>query len=339
MSSSVRVCSAIPDVNSERGRGCAIRPGVNGLSLLATPLNFHVLEALEDVELSLSELSSAVGHPPATTMRGYLRALVDLGAIERRQEPGFPGSVSYAITRSGERLLAVSEVLQHWLGSAPDESISFGTTAAKSAIKALVDGWSASIVRALAARSLSLTELNRLLPQLSYPTLERRLAAMRRVGLLESQPNGSGKGTPYRVTPWLRTAVAPLSAAVGWEQQFLASPVPIGRIDVESTFLLVIPLIELPPELYGGCRLSVELRGGSESEYAGVTVTVEEGRTTSCVTRLGGEVDAWVGGTPLDWFRWVNGRSDHQIELGGDTSLALGLADGLREALVPADLV
>lgn len=307
--------------------------------LLSVPLNFHVLEALEDEELSLADLSRAVGHPPATTMRGYLRTLTELELIERRQEADFPSSVSYAITRSGERLLGVGEVLQHWLHSAPHGPISLGTTAAKSAIKALVDGWCSSIVRAIAARPLSLTELNRLLPQLSYPTLERRLAAMRRVGLLEARPNGSGKGSLYRAMPWLCAAVAPLSAAAGWEQQCLATPAPIGRIDVESAFLLSIPLIQLPAELSGSCRLSVELRGGPAPEYAGVTVAIEEGRTVSCVTRLGGEADAWVGGAPLDWLRWVNGRSDHQVDLGGDTSCALALADGLREALVPVDRV
>lgn len=272
-------------------------------------------------------------------MRGYLRTLVELEVIQRRQEVDFPGSVSYAITRSGKRLLIVGKALQHWLRSAPHGPISLGTTAAKSAIKALVDGWCTSIVRAIAARPLSLTELNRLLPQLSYPTLERRLAAMRQVGLLEPRPNGSERGTPYRATTWMRSSIGPLSAAVDWEQQCLGLPASIGRMDVESTFLLAIPLIKLPAELSGSCRLSVELRGGADLGYAGVTVTVEEGRATSCVTRLGGEVDAWVGGTPLDWFRWVNGRGDHQIELGGDTSLALGLADGFREALVPADRV
>jgi DNA-binding HxlR family transcriptional regulator len=316
-----------------------MRPGANGLSLLAIPLNFHVLEALADEALPLAELSRAVGHPPATTMRGYLRTLTELGAIERRQELDFPGSVSYALTRSGERLLAVGEVLRHWLSSAPDGPIPLGTTTAKSAIKALVDGWSASIVRAVAARALSLTELNRLIPQLSYPTLERRLTAMRRVGLLEARPNGSGKGTPYRATIWLRTAIAPLSAAAGWEQQCLDMPVPIGRIDVESTFLLSVPLIELSSDVSGTCRLGVELRGGAEPEYAGVCVAVEEGRVASCVTRLEGDADAWAGGTPLAWFRWVNGRSDHQIDLGGDTSCALALAHALREALVPVDRV
>jgi DNA-binding HxlR family transcriptional regulator len=272
-------------------------------------------------------------------MRGYLRDLVELEVIERRQELGFPGSVSYALTKSGAKLLAAGEVLQHWLRSEPDSPISLGTTAAKSAVKALVDGWSASIVRAIAARPLALTELHRLIPQLSYPTLERRLTAMRRVGLLEARPNGSGKGTPCRATTWLRTAIAPLSAAASWEQQCLVSPVPIGRLDVEATFLLAIPLIELPADVSGACRLGVELRGGPEPQYAGVRIGVEEGRVVSCVTRLEGEVDAWVGGTPRGWFRWASGGRDQHIELGGDTSLALGLADGLRQALAPADRV
>jgi DNA-binding HxlR family transcriptional regulator len=317
-----------------------MRPGAKGLSLLAVPLNVHILQALEAEERSLSDLGRAVGHPPTSTMRVYLRTLTELGVLERQREVDFPGSVTYALTRSGEKLLAVGEVLAYWLRAAPDGPISPGSTAAKSAIKALVDGWSSSIVRAIAARPLSLTELNKLIPQISYPALERRLTAMRRVGLIEARANGAGRATPYRASSWLRASIAPLSAAVGWEQQCCPSGSPlIGRLDVEATFLLAIPLIHLPSELSGVCRLAVELRGGSDLEYAGVTVAVEEGRAVSCVAKLGGDADAWVGGSPLDWFRWVNGREGHQIELGGDASLGAAVAEGLREALVPGNRV
>lgn len=318
-----------------------MRPGATALSLLSTPLNVHVLKALADEELPLADLNKAVGHPPATTMRAYLKALTDLGVVERRQEIDFPSSVSYALTEAGHKLLAAAAVLQHWLDSAPEGPIALGSPAAKSAVKALVDGWDASIIRALAARPFALTELARLIPSISYPTLERRIAAMRRVGQLEAQRNGNGsRGTPYRATRWLRQAAAPVTAAVAWERRWApAQTSAIGRIDVEGSFLLAAPLLELPEDLSGCCRFAVEMRTESKLEYAGVMVTVEAGRLVSCVARLGGEADAWAAGTALDWFDWVNGHSSHQLEFGGDVTLARGLAEALREVLLPVTRV
>jgi DNA-binding HxlR family transcriptional regulator len=301
------------------------------------PLNLHVLKALEDQDLPLSDLNRAVGHPPATTMRAYLKGLTDLGAVERRQEADFPGSVSYTLTETGHKLLAAAAVLQHWLESAPDGPIALGSSAAKSAIKTLVDGWNATIVRVLATRPFALTELARLIPSISYPTLERRIAAMRRVGLLEAQRNGSGsRGTPYKATRWLRQGAAPLTAAIAWERRWApAQTSTIGRIDVETSFLLAIPLLELPEELSGCCRLAVEMRAESKLEYAGVMVTMDGGRLVSCTARLGGEPDAWATGTALDWFGWVNGHHDHQLDFGGDTALARMIMEALREVLLP----
>jgi DNA-binding HxlR family transcriptional regulator len=146
-------------------------------------------------------------------MRSYLRTLTDLGVLERRRQSEFPGCVSYAITRSGKKLLAVAEVLEWWLHEAPDGPIDLGTRAAKGATKALVDGWSSTILRALAARPLALTELNRLMPHISYPTLERRITAMRLVGQVKARREGASRGNPYEATRWLRQAVAPLTAA------------------------------------------------------------------------------------------------------------------------------
>ena len=314
-----------------------MRPGATALSLLSTPLNVHVLRALEDEELPLAGLNKAVGHPPATTLRAYLKALTDLGVVERRQEVDFPGSVSYALTEAGHKLLAAAAVLQHWLETAPDGPIALGSPAAKSAVKALLDGWNTTIVRVLAARPFALTELARLIPTVSYPTLERRIGAMRRVGQLEAQRNGNGsRGTPYKATRWLRQAAAPLTAAVAWERRWVpAQTSAIGRIDVEATFLLAVPLLELPGDLSGCCRLAVEMRVESKLEYAGVMVTVEEGRLVSCSARLRGEPAAWATGTALDWFGWVNGYADHQLEFAGDTALARTVTEALREVLLP----
>jgi DNA-binding HxlR family transcriptional regulator len=311
-----------------------MRSGERALSLFSLPLNVHILKALNARERGLTELTQAVGLPPATTMRSYLRSLVEAGALTRHSEGGFPGGVSYALTPAGEDLLKVGEVLQQWLGEAPDGPISLGSTAAKSTTKALMDGWCANIVRALAARPLPLTKLARLIPQISYPTLERRLTAMRLVGLAEARREGSGRGTPYSVTPWLRRAVAPLAAAAAWESRYLAEA-RVDRLDVEAGFLLAIPLIEPPPGTTGVCRLAIQLESGQDPGYAGVTLALEESRIASCVTRLDDKADAWIAGTPVDWFRWMVGSEDQPIELGGDIWVGRGVLASLREVLMP----
>lgn len=303
--------------------------------MLSVPLNVHILRALQEDRVPLTELRRNVGTPPASTMRVYLRAMTELGAIERHRHNEFAAVLEYEITRAGEKLLEVGSVLERWLRGAPDGPIALGSAAARSAIKALSDGYSANIVRALAARPLPLVELSRFIPGVSYPTLERRLAAMRLVGLIEPLPEKVGRGTPYRATDWLRAAVAPGTAAVGWEHRYApAESVAVSRRDVESTFLLAVPLLELRPGLRGSCRLSVELAKDGVTDFAGVSLATERGRVVSCVSRLEGSADASASGSALAWFRWINRHEVSGIELGGDVGLAEAVADGIRGALV-----
>jgi len=66
----------------------------------------------------------------------------------------------------------VADTVEAWLARAPAGPIPLGSEVAKAAIKALVDGWEATMLRALAARPLSLTEFDSLIAGLSYPALE-----------------------------------------------------------------------------------------------------------------------------------------------------------------------
>lgn len=305
--------------------------GVNGLSLLAVPLYVHLLKALLVGEVSLSRLSKEVGHPPASTLRSYLRTLEEMGAIERHRQPDFPAAVSYRLTSAGSALLQVEKTLQTWLDAAPDGPVPAGSRAAKSVVKALADGWSSGIVRALAARPFALTELSKLIPSISYPTLERRLTAMRRVGLVEARRNGSGRGTPYGTTPWLRRAVAPLTATIEWEQQHCPQQAsPLRRMDIEAALLLAVPLLELDAGTSAVCRVAVELNNGNDADYAGVMVTLQDGRPTAWQSRLNGKADAWASGSVTDWLHCFNGGTERQLEYGGDSAVAAALTESLR---------
>jgi DNA-binding HxlR family transcriptional regulator len=309
------------------------RAGAQALSVLAVPLNVHVLKALEEGPRPLIDLRRAVGSPPQTTMRAHLRSLTEAGIVERKRHAGFPGSVEYELAQPGAQLIEVAWVLHHWLKSSPEGPIQLGSVAAKSATKALVEGWSAAIVRALAAKPLALTELSRLISGLSYPSLERRLGAMRMAGLIE-RCQGSRRVTPYAVTDWLRLAIGPLAAAARWERKNLPEQtVPIRRIDIEAAFLLALPLVVLPADLTGVCRLAVDVSSGAEQRQAGVLVTIDDGRVVSCVTRLDADADASVLGSAATWLSaLIEGEVD-QLELTGNLEMAEAISEGIRKTL------
>lgn len=269
-------------------------------------------------------------------MRGYLRTLTETGIVERRRCNRFPGNVELQLSDAGRELLTVVAVLSRWLAAAPGGPTAFGGRGAKSAITALVAGWSTSMIRALAVRPLSLTELDSVISGVSYPSLERRLGAMRLAGLLKRAAS-NGRATPYEVSAWLREAAAPLVAAARWERRFLGpAGVPISTRDIEAAFLLAVPLLHGPREACGSCRLAVEFAGNGDGVIAGVAVSLEAGRVTSCSTKLEGPTDAWVCGGPSAWFSAVIERDLAGLEVGGDCSFALDVVEGLRSVLLEA---
>lgn len=296
-------------------------------------INVEVLHALAERPRSLMDLRREAGSPPPTTMRGHMRTLTETGVLVRQRQNSFPGALDYELTPAGHELVVVTRALQDWLANSPGKPLELGTAAAKSAIKALVEGWSTNILRALAAKPLSLTELDRLISSLNYPSLERRLGAMRTAGQIEAAPS-PGRGTPYTVTDWLRRAVAPLAAAAQWER--LNAPettLPISRLDIEAAFLLAIPLIDPPPDLSGTCRLAVQIQTGNGEQLAGVLVVVEEGEIVSCATSHQGQADAWASGSASTWLRAVIEHDTDRLEMGGDCHLTRGLLDGLHGSL------
>jgi DNA-binding HxlR family transcriptional regulator len=294
------------------------------------------LEALADGPRPLTTLRREAGSPPQTTMRGHLRTLTQTGVLARQRQNEFPGSLDFELTPVGQELWDVARILRAWLVHSPEGPMELGSSSAKSAIKALVEGWGTSMIRALAARPLSLTELNGLINSLSYPSLERRLGAMRLAGQIERMP-GPGRGTPYKVTEWLRHAIAPLAAAARWERMHAPEQTsPVKRLDAEAAFLLTIPLLRLSSDLNGTCRLAVEIGGSNGDSLAGVLVGVREGEAASCVATIRGQADAWAAGSAITWLQAVLEGGVDRLDLGGNRDLAHGVVEGLNSSLFGA---
>jgi DNA-binding HxlR family transcriptional regulator len=321
--------------NTVNGSGNRARSGAQTLALLADPLNALVIRSLSTEPKRQVELRRETGSPAQSTLRARLKNLEEIGAIAGKRRDAFPGTVEYELEKAGEELLFVAVTLDRWLAAAPHGPLALGTDAAKAAIRALVDGWSSTMLRVLAAGPLSLTELDRLIGSLNYPSLERRLGAMRLAGLVEPVP-GNAKGTPYAVTEWLRFGTAPLAAAIRWERHNAPErAAPLGRLDVEAGLLLAVPLVRLANELSGSCRIAVDLSSG-HGRSVGLTATFLDGRVASCIAAAGGELDAWISGSPAAWLRAAIEADPSQLELGGDCRLARGLVEGLRISLFGA---
>lgn len=321
-------------VTSVKGEGGAnARAGTHALSLLAIPHNSAVVRALAEGPKAAGEMCRAAGSAPQTTLRGYLRQLATAGIVEKRRAEGFPGAVVYELTACGRDLLEVAGLLAVWLAISPNGPIELGSAEAKHTIKSLVGGWSSSIVRALAARPLSLTELDSLISSLSYPSLERRLLSMRQLGLLEPLSVG-GRSTPYALTDWLRRSIVPLAAATRWEHRhFPEQAIPLTNRDIEAAFLMSLPLLRLPEEVSGVCRVGVRRTQGSAASLVGAMAEVRSGILISCSIRLEGTPDAWAVGSTTAWFAAISSSDPRRLELGGDPHLAAEVVGGMHNAL------
>jgi DNA-binding HxlR family transcriptional regulator len=309
------------------------RAGERLLTLLATPLNLSILQALSERPMRLTELRRVAGLPAQTTLRGHLGMLDEIGALRRRSTAQAPHAVEHELTPMGDELLGVASMLEAWLSHAPQGPVPLESRAARGIVKALVDGWSSKLMRGLAARPTSLTELDREISEVSYPALERRLSSMRIASLIEPHP-GAGAGTPYAVTEWARRGIVPLALAGRCEHAHMPDrAAPVTQVDVEAAFMLAIPLVGLGGEESGTCRLEVRAGAGETGEDAGVEVAVRDGAVTSCEPGIRAKLGTFAAGSPGDWFGVILEGEVGLLRFGGDRRLAEALVVGLRTAL------
>ena len=316
--------------NTVNGGGDGARSGAQTLLLLAVPLVPRILRALADGPAQRVQLLHKTGFPAQTTLRAQLTRLHRLGAMKKTRRNLFPGTLEYELTATGHDLRAVAEMLERWL---EQRALTLESSAAKVAIKALAQGWSTAMLGALAVRPLSLTELSRTIVSLSYPSLERRLTALRLAGLVKAQA-GDARSRPYEVTEWAREGIGPIAAATRWERRHLPQPTaPFARLEVEAFFVLSVPLLTANPKASGSCRLAMELSSDGERRLAGVVARIERGKVVECTPGLQGGVDAWAGGSATAWLEAIVGGDLGGIERGGDAQLVGGAIRALHRRL------
>jgi DNA-binding HxlR family transcriptional regulator len=309
------------------------RSGGYVLSLFSKALHGLVLRALSDGPLRLAELRRKVGGPAQSTLRGRLDNLIGIGALEKRQANGRANMADNALTSIGAELLSVADAVESWLARSPEGPLHLESETGKATIKALVSGWDSTMLRALAVRPFSLTELDNLISAYSYPALERRLAAMRLAGFV-TPVEGSNGATPYAVSNWVRHAMAPVLAAIRCERRHMADATPpLTRIDIETILLLALPLVDPSPDATGVSQLAVQGGDDSDSRAAGARLSVESGQVLSCTSKLEANAESWIRGSASDWLDALVVGNSSQLAVNGDRAVTLDLVEKLHRAL------
>jgi DNA-binding HxlR family transcriptional regulator len=314
------------------------RAGSQVLSLFENPLNSRILEAHADGPLRLTQLLERITWCAETTLRVAISNLCDVGALKKETISDSPHAVGTALTPAGDEMLLVADRLASWLARCPKGPIPPDSEIAKGAIKALAAGWTSALMRVLADGPFTLTQMDNLLPGITYPSLERRVSKMRATGLIEIV-KGEGRGTPYVATDWLRWAMAPLCLAGRCERRHMDGiSGPVTNVEVEAAFLLSLPLTPLPSEANGACMLAIQTDplepDDSDRRLAGVTIAVRRGEVVSCVPEVEGEPTTWAVGTPEDWLDAVIDGKLGGLRIGGAVpGLPAGIVSGIHYAL------
>lgn len=324
-----------PESGSGEG-GFKARAGALTLFYLATPMERSILLGL------LAEATTGVAVVDESDLPDPddpidLAIITDPYLVEPA-DPDFPPGqeidedTMLKPTPAGRELLFVGPVLDRWLSRCPDGPLTIGPEAGP-ALMALLSGWTSMVVHALAPRPLTLAETIEAVMVLTPEVVEERVDAMVDAGLLDVQTGGDGEER-FAVTEWLRLGMAPLAAAARMELRYPpGDTAPIAARDVEATFHLTLPLLELPAEMSGTCSLAVDLDKGMPGTPAGVTIRVEEGRIVSCEVGLLEVVDAWAAASAGDWLDTVIEPNVVHVRTGGNRNLARRLLHELHQEL------
>jgi DNA-binding HxlR family transcriptional regulator len=248
---------------------------------------------------------------------------------------------TYRVSDGGREMLDVGAVVERWLARAPGREMDYDSEPAQRAVVSLAEAWSATVVHMLAREPHTFDELYDAIPGLSRRALARHIGEMEAAGQLVAFPAGDG-GAIYMLTDWMRSGIAPLIASARLERRNpMEGMAPIDALDVEAGFRLSLPLIELPEELRGSCRLGLNLceegedygEDGPPNELTGVTAQVEQGRVAACEAGLDKGSDAWAAGTANEWLDTVIEPDTKLVRTGGDAWLTGAVVRALHQTL------
>lgn len=305
------------------------RIGTLTLRMLGDPLNAQILEAMAGEPsdpLRAAELLDTVQEAAAADNGD------DLEAAEQEGEEPEPEDIhtKHAITAAGLQTLAVRKLLESWLARHPGGALPADGEAAQEAVETLAESWGSGLLHPLAERPRTARELRDAAGGRGE-RLEANLASMLRHGLLE---RAGGEAELYAISDWLREASGAIFLAVHIERLQQTTPVRVKPPDADALFQLSLPLLRLPGEGPGACRLEVPMRGA----VAGATAHVAEGGAVSCEPLGEDDVEVRAAGSLDEWFSAVVDGGVERLRMEGDIRLPAAIAMAMHERLIGREL-
>jgi hypothetical protein len=317
--------------------GFKARAGALTLLYLASPMERSVLLTLLAEATTGAQVLDEL-EPPDPDDPAAIAAIFNDAYLVEPADPNLPPGTPIGPdtmlqpTPAGREVPFVGVVLQRWLDSCPEGPVELGPDAGP-VLAPLLTGWCSMVTHALAAEPLTAVETHDAIQVLDLDTVEARIELMEDAGQVEALPGPEGEPR-YAVTEWLRMGIAPLAAAARMELRHPpGDTAAVAALDVEASFLLTLPLLELPADLSGSCSMAVELDEGVNGSPAGVTAKVENGRVISCERRLEQDADAWAAGSAGEWLDTLIEADAGQVRSGGDRQLASRLLYELHKTL------
>lgn len=326
------------------------------LYLASTEERETLVRMLAEMEESMLDAVTGPGHEPGEPDDARvappfedeplpdLDLVADSGQVPEAEaadaEPLLGPDTMVRTTPSGEEVLFVGQVLETWLRGSPGGPLRMGEEKAGFALITMVSSWASTLAHRMAGGPRTLDELAEATGATEREGLEGQLEAMEMTGLLDTVEGPDGEAL-YTASEWLRRAIAPLVAAARHERRQRDEDTrPPDALDIAGVFLLTLPMVELPADLAGACRLKA-MMPGDRITSAGVDALVEGGRVTaSTLDPDDPPPPSYATGSPLDWMDAIVDPRRDRIKVGGDDHrLAEALVEGLHELLFGGPLV
>jgi DNA-binding HxlR family transcriptional regulator len=286
------------------------------LRLLSGGAAEAILLALGDGPMQTKVLTHRVrGYTPRTTYR-YLPKLVQLGLVERDDEPGGPAKVVNTLTpEAGRDMCAVVDRFSQASATRlPDGQIELGLWGC---LGLLADLWDAGVVNALSHGSRSPTELVQNQRGLSYHQVSRKVRQFKEAGFLSESKQSRRRQRSYSLTEKARRTVALIADIGRWRERHLPLVDEEGLAPEEMAAILraSLPLATLPRHAEKSLRIRVIGRSQETDFWAQLDeegcVRLGEQPPGSPAAEVGGELDAWLSAL-------LDGEQDLDVE--GDES-------------------
>jgi DNA-binding HxlR family transcriptional regulator len=305
------------------------------LRLFGAGASGSIVLALGDGPLRTKELTARVpGFAPRTVYR-YVSRLVELGAIDREEEPGVPSKVVHSLSDPcGMDLRDLVEAF----ASASLEVLPDGRIVPHSwgSLTLLADLWESGMFRELNAGACTATELARVEHDLSFHQVSRRTSLFTIGGLIRETEDG-GRHRRYELTEQARHQTAMIAGIGRWREKHAGPAGEPGLTAAETAELLkaALPLVAVPEHAGKVLELVVttpEGGDGGEGEVAWAVVD-DVGQVLACNDPPEQEADG-CGRAPVGgWLEMLLRESDKEIAVDGDASLVGDCLQGVQQGL------